>query len=70
MSGRMVRRLPVLAYARSLVGKSAKIVSANQGSVNGFANGQIKGPVLEPETWLASLEIVVSNENSDRCGLR
>jgi len=59
MSGRMLRRLPVLAYARCLAGGTTRPV----GSHNAFQHHEAKRPQLEPEGWLTALEAVILTES-------
>lgn len=69
MSGRMLRRLPVLAYARCLVGQTKKkMTSKTRVSANGAVQ-PIENPMLEPEAWLTALEAVILNETQNRTEL-
>jgi hypothetical protein len=64
MSGRMLRRLPVLAYARCLSGGTPK----NKGGPRDGPSTHCaaKRPHLEPEPWLTALEAVIMTESRNK----
>lgn len=64
MSGRALRRLPVLALARYI--GSGNIISSGPSEMNGSAGGGAISSHADVDTWLSGMESVVLEQAKQR----